>query len=143
MSEEKKPQGINIELSEEIAEGIYSNLAIITHSSSEFIVDYIRIMPGVPKGKVKSRVVMTPEHAKKLHRALSDNLSKYEKSHGKIKESDQISTIPLNFGGPTIQRKRHRQMRPFSQVSQGQGGQSRCGSGQRRGARDRQGADPG
>ena len=78
MSEDKKQPGINIELSEEIAEGIYSNLAIITHSASEFILDYIRIMPGVPKGKVKSRIVMTPEHAKKLYRALSDNLSKYE-----------------------------------------------------------------
>ena len=64
MSEDKKQQGINIELSEEVAEGIYSNLAIITHSSSEFILDYIRIMPGVPKGKVKSRIVMNPEHAK-------------------------------------------------------------------------------
>ena len=103
MSEDKKQQGINIELSEEVAEGIYSNLAIITHSSSEFILDYIRIMPGVPKGKVKTRIVMTPEHAKKLYRALSDNLSKYEKSHGKIKETDQMSTIPLNFGGPTTQ----------------------------------------
>ena len=60
-------------------------------------------MPGVPKGKVKSRIVMTPEHAKKLHRALSDNLSKYEKSHGPIKETDQISSIPLNFGGPATQ----------------------------------------
>ena len=60
-------------------------------------------MPGVPKGKVKSRIVMTPEHAKKLHRALSDNLSKYEKSHGAIKETDHISTIPLNFGGPATQ----------------------------------------
>jgi hypothetical protein len=67
MSEEnKKQQGINIELSEEIAEGVYSNLAIITHSASEFIMDYIRIMPGVPKGKVKSRIIMTPEHAKKI-----------------------------------------------------------------------------
>ena len=66
MSEDNKQKGINIELSEEVAEGIYSNLAIITHSSSEFILDYIRIMPGVPKGKVKSRIVMTPEHAKKL-----------------------------------------------------------------------------
>ena len=103
MSEDKKQPGINIELSEEIAEGIYSNLAIITHSASEFILDYIRIMPGVPKGKVKSRIVMTPEHAKKLHRALSDNLSKYEKTHGPIKEADQISSIPLNFGGPATQ----------------------------------------
>ena len=103
MAEEKKQQGINIELSEETAEGVYSNLAIITHSSSEFILDYIRIMPGVPKGKVKSRIIMTPEHAKKLHRALSDNLAKYEGSYGKIKESEQLGNIPLNFGGPTSQ----------------------------------------
>jgi hypothetical protein len=104
MSEEnKKQQGINIELSEEIAEGVYSNLAIITHSASEFIMDYIRIMPGVPKGKVKSRIIMTPEHAKKLHRALSDNLSKYENAHGQIKETDQMSSVPLNFGGPATQ----------------------------------------
>jgi len=103
MSEEKKQQGLNIELSEETAEGIYSNLAIITHSSSEFIMDYIRIMPGVPKGKVKSRIIMTPEHAKKLHRALADNLSKYESVHGEINETDQLSSIPLNFGGPTTQ----------------------------------------
>ena len=103
MAEEKKQQGINIELSEETAEGLYSNLAIITHSSSEFILDYIRIMPGVPKGKVKSRIIMTPEHAKKLHRALSDNLAKYEGSYGKIKESEQLGNIPLNFGGPTTQ----------------------------------------
>ena len=103
MAQEKKQQGINIELSEETAEGVYSNLAIITHSSSEFILDYIRIMPGVPKGKVKSRIIMTPEHAKKLHRALSDNLAKYEGSYGKIKESEQLGNIPLNFGGPTTQ----------------------------------------
>tara|TARA_B100000963_G_scaffold138636_1_gene120676 strand:+ start:316 stop:633 length:318 start_codon:yes stop_codon:yes gene_type:complete len=104
MSEDKNSKnGINIELSEDIAEGIYSNLAIITHSSSEFIMDYIRIMPGVPKGKVKSRVIMTPEHAKKLHRALADNISKYEKVNGKIKESDQTTSIPLNFGGPATQ----------------------------------------
>ena len=103
MAEEKKQQGINIELSEETAEGVYSNLAIITHTSSEFILDYIRIMPGVPKGKVKSRIIMTPEHAKKLHRALSDNLAKYEGSYGKIKESEQLGNIPLNFGGPTTQ----------------------------------------
>ena len=104
MAEEKSNKnGINIELSEEIAEGLYSNLAIITHSSSEFIMDYIRIMPGVPKGKVKSRIIMTPEHAKKLHRALSDNLSKYENAYGQIKETDQTASIPLNFGGPANQ----------------------------------------
>ena len=104
MSEEKNNKnGINIELSEEIAEGLYSNLAIITHSSSEFIMDYIRIMPGVTKGKVKSGIIMTPEHAKKLHRALSDNLSKYENAYGQIKETDQTASIPLNFGGPANQ----------------------------------------
>tara|TARA_B100001287_G_scaffold112717_2_gene94944 strand:- start:16726 stop:17043 length:318 start_codon:yes stop_codon:yes gene_type:complete len=101
--ENNNKNGINIELSEEIAEGLYSNLAIITHSSSEFIMDYIRIMPGVPKGKVKSRIIMTPEHAKKLYRALSDNLSKYENAYGKIKETDQAASIPLNFGGPANQ----------------------------------------
>ena len=91
MSEEKeKPQGLNIELSEEIAEGVYANLAIITHSSSEFILDFIRIMPGVPKGKVKSRIVMSPEHAKKLQRALADNISKYESNNGTIKTHDLI-----------------------------------------------------
>ena len=80
MSDQKENQkGLNIELSEEVAEGVYSNLAIITHSPSEFIFDFIRIMPGVPKGRVKSRIVMTPEHAKKLMRALNDNISKYEK----------------------------------------------------------------
>ena len=60
-------------------------------------------MPGVPKGKVKSRILMTPEHAKKLHRALADNISKYESVHGKIKESDHMTNIPLNFGGPATQ----------------------------------------
>lgn len=103
MSEEKQ-QGINIELSEEIAEGVYSNLAIITHSSSEFVFDFIRIMPGVPKARVKSRIVMTPEHAKKLMRALADNVTKYESVHGTIREEDgPMGAIPLNFGGPTTE----------------------------------------
>jgi|TARA_B110000014_G_C20026797_1_gene533029 hypothetical protein len=103
MSDQKENQkGLNIELSEEVAEGVYSNLAIITHSPSEFIFDFIRIMPGVPKGRVKSRIVMTPEHAKKLLRALNDNISKYEDAIGSIREDDQIN-IPLNFGGPETQ----------------------------------------
>ena len=103
MSDKKENQnGLNIELSEEVAEGVYSNLAIITHSPSEFIFDFIRIMPGVPKGRVKSRIVMTPEHAKKLLRALSDNISKYEDGIGSIREGDPIN-IPLNFGGPETQ----------------------------------------
>ena len=104
MTEKKDKQpGLNIELSEEVAEGVYSNLAIITHSPSEFIFDFIRIMPGVPKGRVKSRIVMTPEHAKKLLRALNDNISKYEDVIGTIREDDHMNTIPLNFGGPTTQ----------------------------------------
>lgn len=104
MSEQNQQgQGLNIELSEEVAEGVYSNLAIITHSTSEFVMDFIRIMPGVPKAKVKSRVVMTPEHAKRLMRALADNISKYESVHGVIREDDMAGQVPLNFGGPTTE----------------------------------------
>ena len=69
---------LNIELNEKTAEGIYSNLAIITHSNSEFVIDFIKIMPGIPKAKVKSRIILTPQHAKRLMRALADNVSKFE-----------------------------------------------------------------
>jgi hypothetical protein len=102
MEEQNQEGQLNIELSEEIAEGIYSNLAIITHSSSEFVVDFIRVMPGVPKAKVKSRVILTPEHAKRLARALEDNIEKFEAINGRIKVADENS-LPLNFGGPTAQ----------------------------------------
>ncbi|MGM0619595.1 MAG: DUF3467 domain-containing protein, partial [Bacteroidota bacterium] len=82
MDEKKqKQQQLNIELSEEVAQGIYSNLAVITHSSSEFVVDFVRIMPGVPKANVKSRVILTPEHAKRLLMALQDNIKKFESLH--------------------------------------------------------------
>ncbi len=95
---------INIELSDEVAEGIYTNLAMITHSNSEFIVDFIKMMPGVPKAKVKSRVILTPQHAKRLLKALQDNISKFEAMHGKIKDSvSGENTPPMNFGGPTAQ----------------------------------------
>ena len=100
--DENNENQINIELSEEMAEGIYANLAIITHSPSEFVVDFIRMMPGVPKAKVKSRIVLTPEHAKRLKDALADNIEKYEAMHGKIKTQD-VPSIPMNFGGPTAQ----------------------------------------
>lgn len=93
---------INIELSEEMAEGIYSNLAIITHSNSEFVVDFIRIMPGVPKAKVKSRIILTPEHAKRLFMAMGDNITKYEELNGTI-TFNETPPIPMNFGGPTGQ----------------------------------------
>lgn len=97
-----QPGQLNIELSEEIAEGIYSNLAIITHSNSEFVVDFIKLMPGTPKAKVKSRIILTPQHAKRLLRALGDNISKFESAHGMIKETE-APAIPLNFGGPAAQ----------------------------------------
>ncbi|MDH5382142.1 MAG: DUF3467 domain-containing protein [Cyclobacteriaceae bacterium] len=100
MEEDKKGnQGqINIELSEEVAEGVYSNLAMIAHSNSEFVIDFIRLMPGVPKAKVKSRVVITPEHAKRLLKALEDNIDKYESSFGPIKKTDESPKFPINFG---------------------------------------------
>lgn len=103
MSQEENQNQINIELSEEMAEGTYANLAIITHSSSEFVLDFIRMMPGVPKARVKSRVVMTPEHAKKLMRALADNVSKYESAHGVIREDNSQQGFPLSFGAPTTE----------------------------------------
>jgi hypothetical protein len=92
---------LDIELSEEVAEGIYSNLAIITHSQSEFVMDFIKIMPGVPKARVKSRILLTPQHAKRLAKALTENLQKFEQVNGKIKDID--SGFPMNFGGPTAQ----------------------------------------
>ncbi len=106
MEEKKENKNqINIELKEEIAQGIYSNLAIITHSSSEFVVDFVRIMPGIPKANVQSRIILTPEHAKRLLLALKDNLAKFEALHGPIKdvEGGGGPQIPLNFGGPTAQ----------------------------------------
>jgi len=79
-----QPQQINIELDEKTAEGIYSNLAIISHSSAEFVIDFTRILPGIPKAKVQSRIIMTPQHAKMLLKALADNLAKFESQYGKI-----------------------------------------------------------
>jgi hypothetical protein len=99
-NKQTQPQNqINIELSEEIAEGIYSNLAMIAHSNSEFVIDFIRLMPGVPKAKVKSRIVITPEHAKRFLFALKDNIEKYENSFGPIKRTDDMPKFPMNFGG--------------------------------------------
>jgi hypothetical protein len=104
---EKKENGpqqqLNIELSDEVAEGIYSNLAIITHSFSEFIIDFVKVMPGVPKARVKSRIVLTPHHAKRLVKALKDNISRYEANFGTIEDSDPMSHGPFHFGGPTAQ----------------------------------------
>ena len=104
MTDPKEQSQISIELNEEIAQGVYSNLAVITHSPSEFVVDFIRIMPGIPKAQVKSRIILTPEHAKRLLAALADNISKYESVHGHIKEVKGSGPVmPLTFGGPTAQ----------------------------------------
>lgn len=97
-----KGNKINIELPEEVAEGVYSNLAIISHSSSEFILDFVRIIPNVPKAKVKSRMILTPEHAKRLMKALNDNLVKFEAQYGKINSSKEPQLPPMNFT-PTAQ----------------------------------------
>lgn len=96
---DKNNSQINIELSEETAEGIYANLAMIAHSSSEFVIDFIRLMPGVPKAKVKSRIVITPEHAKRLLTALEENIDKYEATFGEVKQVEETPRFPMNFGG--------------------------------------------
>lgn len=97
-----QPAGINIEISEEIAEGSYANLAIITHSHAEFVIDFVNVMPGTPKSKVKSRIIFTPQHAKRFMKALAENVQRYEAANGAIKDLEEIQ-IPLNFGGPTAQ----------------------------------------
>ncbi len=93
---------LNIEISEEVAEGTYANLAIITHSHAEFVMDFVNVMPGTPKSKVKSRIIFTPMHAKRFLRALEDNINRYEAANGHIQDMEQVE-IPLNFGGPTAQ----------------------------------------
>lgn len=104
MTDPKNQAQISIELNEEIAQGTYSNLAVITHSASEFVIDFVRIMPGIPKAPVKSRIILTPEHAKRLVAALQDNISKFESVHGTIKNTQGSGpAMPLNFGGPTAQ----------------------------------------
>lgn len=95
-------QQLNIELTEEMADGQYANLAIITHSFAEFVLDFVNVMPNVPKAKVKSRIVMTPQHAKRLMRALVENVKRFEAQHGNIKDQEQVN-LPFNFGTPTAQ----------------------------------------
>lgn len=97
MTDNKNQGKINIQLDDQVAEGIYSNLAIINHSISEFVVDFVKVMPGVPKSKVKSRIILTPQHAKRFLKALNENVVRFEKMHGEIKDFEQPS-IPLNFG---------------------------------------------
>lgn len=102
MEDLKNNNQLQIELTEEIAQGTYSNLAIITHSSSEFVLDFVRVMPGIPKANVKSRVILTPEHAKRLLAALQDNIQKFESVNGPIKNVRGHDPLlpPMTFGGP-------------------------------------------
>lgn len=96
------PNQLNIEITEEVAEGEYANLAIITHSHAEFVIDFVNVMPGTPKSKVKSRIIFTPQHAKRFMKALTENVQRFEQANGTIRDLEEIQ-IPLNFGGPTAQ----------------------------------------
>lgn len=102
MSDQQVQNQLNIEISEETAEGQYANLAIITHSHAEFVLDFVNVMPGTPKSKVKSRIILTPQHAKRLMKALTENIQKFEAANGAIKDIEEIQ-IPMQFGGPTAQ----------------------------------------
>lgn len=97
-----QPNQVNIEISEELSEGTYANLVIITHSHAEFIVDFVNVMPGTPKSKVKSRIILTPTHAKRFMKAMIDNVKKFENANGTIQDIEAVE-LPLNFGGPTAQ----------------------------------------
>jgi hypothetical protein len=95
-------EAMEVELPEELAEGVYSNLAMIAHSNSEFVVDFIRLLPGVPKAKVKARVILTPEHAQRLLGALAENVKRYEEAYGTInggKQDDEEFRYPIGFKG--------------------------------------------
>jgi ribonuclease BN (tRNA processing enzyme) len=98
----QQPNQLNIELTEDMAEGSYANLAIITHSHAEFVIDFVNVMPGTPKSKVKSRIIFTPQHAKRFMKAMIENIGKYEAVNGQIKDLEDVP-LPMNFGGPTAQ----------------------------------------
>ncbi|MBV4358173.1 DUF3467 domain-containing protein [Pinibacter aurantiacus] len=100
--ENNQQNQLNIEISEEMAEGQYANLAIITHSHAEFVVDFVNVMPNTPKSKVKSRIILTPQHAKRLMKALVDNINRFEAVNGDIKDLEEVQ-LPMNFGGPAAQ----------------------------------------
>ncbi|HEV3249507.1 MAG TPA: DUF3467 domain-containing protein [Puia sp.] len=101
-SQNQPTNQLNIEISEEVAEGEYANLAIITHSHAEFVIDFVNVMPGTPKSKVKSRIIFTPQHAKRFMKALTENISRFETINGKIQDLEEVQ-LPLNFGGPSAQ----------------------------------------
>jgi hypothetical protein len=99
--DDKMQQGqqINIDVPADMMDGVYANMAVIAHSPTEFITDFVSLMPGVPQAKVRARVIMTPQHAKRLARALQENIAKYESVHGAIKEI----TEPMMMRGPIAQ----------------------------------------
>ncbi len=101
MEEANNENQMNIELTEDIALGVYSNLAIITHSPAEMVCDFIQVMPGMPKGKVRSRVIMTPQNAKRFMKALIENVQKYEQNFGHIDDDNNGGIPPMNFGTPS------------------------------------------
>ena len=92
-------QGLQIELPQNVAQGEYANFALITHSSSDFVIDFARVLPGVPKAQVRSRVILAPEHAKRLLAALQDNIMKYEAEFGRIQIPNQQPRTIAPFGG--------------------------------------------
>ena len=99
MENKNNDNQLQIELKEDVAPGTYANLAILTHSSSEFILDFVRIMPGMPKANVESRVVLAPEHAKRLLRALEENVGKYERTFGSIRLAEEQPIMPMSVAG--------------------------------------------
>ena len=102
MKNKENKNQLNIELKEEMSSGVYSNLVVINHSPSEFVFDFISVMPGLPKAKVNSRVILNPQHSKRLLRVLSENIKNFESKNGKIKDLENRK-LPLNFGGPKVQ----------------------------------------
>ena len=99
MEDNKNQQGLQLDLPQDVAQGKYANFAIITHSSSDFILDFARMLPGIPKPRVNSRVILAPEHAKRLLLALQDNISKYARDYGRIEiPNQQPRTAPFNIG---------------------------------------------
>ena len=94
-----KPTELDIELSKEVAEGVYANLAVISHSASEFVLDFARVMPGMPKAQVKSRIILTPEHTKRLLMSLQENVARYESMVGRIELHMPDTPTLSGFGG--------------------------------------------
>jgi len=101
MDKSKQQGKVNIELPAEIAQGVYCNLAIIAHSNAEFVLDFIQMLPNTPKAEVRSRIIMTPFHAKRLLAALRDNIQRFEQSNGEIRFKENGPSFPSGFSGPT------------------------------------------